>query len=160
MSKQMLDVLVVEDDIVDYKAVERALARYKDPVFALHRAETMEKGERMLNDHDYDAVILDLGLPDGQGMESLAHIHANAPATPILVLTGQGDTRTANEAMGHGAEDFLLKSELYPERLEEKLRLSLGRHEEKLRMLQDKEDLARTVTHIERRRRPRPEGLS
>jgi two-component system sensor histidine kinase UhpB len=158
MDKKMLDVLVVEDDIVDYKAVERALARYRDPVFALHHAETLEKGQHMLEDRDYDAVILDLGLPDVHGMDSLVHFHANAPATPILVLTGQGDVRTANQAMDFGAEDFLLKSELYPERLEEKLRLSLGRHQEKLRMLQDKEALARTVTHIERRRRQRPEG--
>ena len=160
MDRKMLDVLVVEDDTVDYKAVERALARYSDPSFALHRAETLEKGQHMLEDHDYDAVILDLGLPDGQGMDSLLHFHAYAPATPILVLTGQGDSKTANEAMGFGAEDFLLKSELYPERLEEKLRLALGRHRAKLRMLQDEEALERTVTHIERRRRQRPEGLA
>jgi DNA-binding NtrC family response regulator len=158
MNKKMLDVLVVEDDTVDYKAVERALARYDDPAFSLHRAETLAKGQSMLDEHDYDAVILDLGLPDVDGMDSLVHFHANAPATPIVVLTGQGDSRTASAAMGFGAEDFLLKSELYPERLEEKLRLAMGRHQAKLDLLQDEGAVERTVFQLERRRRRRPEG--
>jgi two-component system cell cycle response regulator len=135
MKKKTLDVLVVEDDTIDYKAVERALARYRDPAFSLHRAETMEKGKQMLDDRDFDAVLLDLGLPDVHGMDSLVHFHANAPGTPIVVLTGQGDAHTADNAMDHGAEDFLLKSELYPDRLEEKLRLAMGRRRAHQEML-------------------------
>jgi DNA-binding response OmpR family regulator len=136
MGKALLDVLVVEDDAVDYKAVERALARYQEPAYALHRAESMEKGKRMLEDHTYDAVILDLGLPDVQGMDSLIHFHANAPATPIVVLTGQGDSQTASGAVSLGAEDFLLKSDFYPDRLVEKLRLAMQRKQARLALLQ------------------------
>jgi DNA-binding response OmpR family regulator len=137
MGKELLDVLVVEDDAVDYKAVERALARYQEPAYALHRAESMEKGKRMLEDHTYDAVILDLGLPDVQGMDSVIHLHANAPATPIVVLTGQGDSQTASGAVSMGAEDFLLKSDFYPDRLVEKLRLAMQRKQARLTQLQN-----------------------
>ncbi len=121
------------------------MARYSDPSFSLHRAETMEKGKRMLEDNDYDAVILDLGLPDVQGMDSLLHFHVNAPETPIVVLTGHGGTETANGAVGSGAEDFLLKSDLYPERLEEKLRLAMERHRAKLELLENVDALVRLL---------------
>jgi diguanylate cyclase (GGDEF)-like protein len=148
MKKRAVNVLVVEDDMVDYKAVERALSNYSEPIFLLHRADTMEKGKRMLEGRDYDAVILDLGLPDVGGMDSLIHFQASAPETPIVVLTGHGDSGTANGAVGMGAEDFLLKSDLIPERLEEKLRLAMERHRAKLQALQNVDALERTVSHL------------
>ncbi len=161
MKNRAVSVLVVEDDLVDYKAVERALSRYSDPMFLLQRAESMEKGKRMLEGNDYDAVILDLGLPDVTGMDSIVHFQANAPETPIVVLTGQGDTRMASGAVGLGAEDFLLKSELGPERLEEKLRLAMERHRTKLSALRSVDALERTVTHLsEKAHRDALTGLS
>jgi diguanylate cyclase (GGDEF)-like protein len=148
MRKRAVNVLVVEDDMVDYKAVERALSGYSEPMFLLHRADTMEKGKRMLEGRDYDAVILDLGLPGVGGMDSLIHFQASAPETPIVVLTGHGDSGTASGAVGMGAEDFLLKSDLVPERLEEKLRLAMERHRAKLRALQNVDALERSVSHL------------
>jgi two-component system cell cycle response regulator len=148
MKTRAVNVLVVEDDLVDFKAVERALSRYSEPMFLLQRADSMEKGKRMLEDHDYDAVILDLGLPDVSGIDSVVHFQANAPETPIVVLTGQGDNHLAKGAVGLGAEDFLLKSELGPERLEEKLRLAMERHRTKLNVLQSVDALERTVSHL------------
>lgn len=151
MKKHKLDVLVVEDDAIDFKAVERALSRFHAPAFALHRAETLEKGKRMLDAQDFDAVILDLGLPNVEGLDSLIHFHANAPETPIVVLTGNGNMDTASDAVGMGAEDFLLKSELYPERLEEKLRLAIQRNEAKLDMLHSASALQQTVDFLSQR---------
>jgi diguanylate cyclase (GGDEF)-like protein len=148
MEKRAVNVLVVEDDMVDYKAVERALSRYSEPMFLLHRADTMEKGKRMLEGRDYDAVILDLGLPDVGGMDSLIHFQASSPETPIVVLTGHGDSGTAMGAVGMGAEDFLLKSDLIPERLEEKLRLAMERHRAKLRALESVDALERSVANL------------
>jgi diguanylate cyclase (GGDEF)-like protein len=65
-----------------------------------------------------------------------------------VVLTGHGDTGTASGAVGMGAEDFLLKSDLIPERLEEKLRLAMERHRAKLQALQNVDALERTVSHL------------
>jgi two-component system cell cycle response regulator len=148
MKKRAVNVLVVEDDLVDYKAVQRALSSYSEPMFLLHRADTMEHGKRMLEGADYDAVILDLGLPDVNGMDSIIHFQANAPETPIVVLTGQTDHRNAVGAVGMGAEDFLLKSELAPARLEEKLRLAMERHHARLDVLQNVNALERTVHQL------------
>ena len=66
MGKRELKVLVVEDDAVDYKSVERTLSRSDEHSYVLARAKTMENGKRLLEAKDFDAVILDLGMPDAE----------------------------------------------------------------------------------------------
>src|SRR5260370_19480922 len=87
MSKQPLNVLVVEDDPADFMSVERALSGRGETAFSLARADSMESGKRMLEARDFDAVVLDLGLPDSEGVDSVVNFNASAPATPIVVLS-------------------------------------------------------------------------
>ena len=61
---------------------------------------------------DADCILLDLGLPDVEGLEAVEHMVGVAGATPIVVLTGRDDERLALEAVRAGAQDYLIKREL------------------------------------------------
>jgi DNA-binding NarL/FixJ family response regulator len=132
MGKPSLEVLVVEDDPIDFMSVSRVLAKSEKISYKLARAETMENGKRLLEEKDFDAVILDLGLPDAVGVDSIINFNASSPATPIVVLSGQDNLDIALGAVGVGAEDFLSKSELNGKVLEERISFALERRENRI----------------------------
>src|SRR4051812_18554237 len=103
-----LNLLVVDDDAVDAANVSRMLshsgiARNTDSVPSLAEAKN-----KIRHNH-YDAVILDLGLPDSQGTDGVLDFQATAPELPIVVLTGNEDEKTALRSMSVGAEDYINK---------------------------------------------------
>ena len=59
-----------------------------------------------------DAVLLDLSLPDSDGLETFRAARAQAPATPVVVMTGNGDERLALQAVQEGAQDYLVKGDI------------------------------------------------
>ena len=136
MERQPMNVLVVEDDAADYKSVERALTSREGNTYRLARAESMESGKRMLEARDFDAVVLDLGLPDAEGVDSVIAITASSPATPIVVVSGHGNLGTALGVVGLGAEDFLPKRSLSGRLLEEKICVAVERHQNRLRAME------------------------
>jgi DNA-binding response OmpR family regulator len=146
MGNGALRILVVEDDLADFLSVERALCGRSGKEYDLAWAATMEKGKRMLEDKEFDAVLLDLGLPDALGVDSVIHINANSPRTPIVVLTGEKNPATAIDAVGAGAEDFLHKDMLNGRRLDEKIRFAVERRQVRHRIIQNVVKLERSVS--------------
>jgi PAS domain S-box-containing protein len=74
-----------------------------------------------------DIVILDMGLPDSQGLTTLAKLHSSAPEIPIVVVTGLEDEKIAVEAIRLGAQDYLYKSDLAPDLLVRAINHALSR---------------------------------
>jgi serine phosphatase RsbU (regulator of sigma subunit) len=100
-------VLLVEDDDGDALIVEEELAESGAQV-TLDRAETLAGavGSGLAR---YDCVLLDLNLPDAQGLDGLRELRALAPGLALLVLTGLDDERRGIEAVAAGAQDYLVK---------------------------------------------------
>ncbi len=105
-------VLVIDDNPADVGIV-RALLREEAPDgFVVSSAGTLHEGLRRMDREAFDAVLLDLFLPDGNGADTLARVFPRASRPPILVLTGSEDEAIACRALRQGAEDFLSKRDL------------------------------------------------
>ncbi len=135
-----LNLLVIEDDPVDCKAVCRILRRSG---LSSHpdTSHSLQDAKELARRGSYDAVILDLGLPDSQGVDGLLELQATAPELPIVVLTGNEDEDTALKSMGIGAEDFISKKFLTEENLRRALRFAVERHRRKSEVFRDMDSL-------------------
>jgi PAS domain S-box-containing protein len=107
-------LLLVEDDATDADLVRRSLRRASGLLarFDMDSVERAHDAAQHLARGGYDAVLLDLNLPDAAGLQSLATVQAAAGDTPIIVVTGYDDESLALEALHRGAQDYLLKSDI------------------------------------------------
>jgi diguanylate cyclase (GGDEF)-like protein len=104
-----MNILLIEDNPADSRLIREYLADADGDAFGTIEAATLAAGVNILDRQPCDVVLLDLSLPDSQGLETLHRVHAHAPNTPIIVLTGLDDDLLALTAMRHGAQDYLLK---------------------------------------------------
>jgi signal transduction histidine kinase len=110
MHKEPIKLLLVEDDAGDHKMVKLALASSSNVAdFNIETAETLSQATEYLKDKVYDVVLLDLGLPDSCGINTLQKAHSANSNVPIVVLTGLTDEEVGIEAIEKGAEDYLVK---------------------------------------------------
>ena len=120
-------VLVIDDNPADVGLV-RALLREQDPDgFVVSAAGTLHDGLRCMDRETFDAVLLDLFLPDGNGADTLARVVLRTSRPPILVLTGSADETIACRALRQGAEDFLSKTDLGGAALARAIRHAMAR---------------------------------
>jgi DNA-binding NtrC family response regulator len=98
-------ILLVEDDAPLRESLKKFLQKNE---FAVSESETLENAIRQLSDSVFDLVLLDLTLPDGNGLEILERFSWKYP-NRMIVLTGTGSIETAVSAMKKGAQDFLQK---------------------------------------------------
>ncbi|MCK5545224.1 MAG: PAS domain S-box protein [Desulfobulbaceae bacterium] len=109
---KIIRVLLIEDNPGDARLFREMLVETRRIPFDLEWVDRLSTGLKRLDDGDIDCVLLDLSLPDTQGLDTFATTHAKAPQVPIIVLTGLDDERVALEAVRMGAQDFLVKEEV------------------------------------------------
>ena len=122
--EETLKVLVVDDDEVDRMAVRRALTKTSVQA-SLSEVGAYAEAIALLKDTVFDCVFLDYQLPDQDGLSLIQEIRRTGIRVPLVVLTGQGDEQIAVELMKAGATDYLSKSRVTPERLEQVLRSAI-----------------------------------
>lgn len=101
-----MDVLVIEDD-ASVRTLVKAVLEHNDN--KVSQAENAATGREMATSEDYDIIILDLGLPDGNGYEIAKHIRDQDITTPILVLSAEHETDVKIKCLKVGADDYLTK---------------------------------------------------
>jgi len=111
MTDKHIRVLLIEDNRGDVRLIREMLKETAGALIELETTPSVKDGLQQIHDGSYDAVLLDLGLPDGRGFEALikADIQKNLP---IIILTGLDDKRAAGEAVRIGAQDCLIKEQL------------------------------------------------
>lgn len=114
MDRSTMRVLLVEDDV---ELGRRLTDRLRAAGFVVDCARDAEEAKAWPDLDSMAAVILDLGLPDGDGLDVLRHWRRQAEAVPILILTARGGWRDKVEGLNAGADDFVVK----PVRFEELL---------------------------------------
>ena len=124
MSPRSLRVLLVDDDDEYAAFVGRELA--PSPI-VLDRALSVESARRALDGDRFDAILLDLGLPDSEGLPTVAKMCEAAHDVPIVVLTSEADDATAVQAVQRGADDYLPKQTTDGTAIMRSLRYSLER---------------------------------
>jgi len=99
-------VLLIEDDQSTAQSIEQAL---RSEGSICDRTDLGEDGLEIGKLYDYDIVILDLMLPDMDGLDVLRRLRASQITTPILILSGLNDTEDKVRGLGLGADDYLTK---------------------------------------------------
>jgi len=105
-------VLIIEDDPAVAGVIQNALADASDSPFVVEWVRRLSDGLARVSGGGIAAVLLDLSLPDSQGINTFSTLSLAAPGVPILVLAGLGDEDIAKEAVERGAQDYLLKIRL------------------------------------------------
>jgi two-component system, cell cycle response regulator len=102
-------IVLIEDDPDDAFLFRRKLEDGWPGAVEVTHFETLDDARSHLTDPGADCVLLDLGLPDGGGVEAVRRIRSSAPGLPVVVLTGIDDDALAVEAVAAGAQDYLVK---------------------------------------------------
>jgi len=102
-------VLLVEDDVADAHSLRALLESASELAIEVAEARSVEDGLRRLRDEPFHAVLLDLSLEEGQGLEALARARIAAATVPIIAMASQADEELAVRALRFGAQDYLVK---------------------------------------------------
>ncbi len=120
-------ILLIENNEDDVRLIQEKLACTKEPV-ALECADRLSTGLERLAAGVLDVVLLDLGLPDSTGFDGLVRLQTQAPAIPIVVLTGSyDDEHFALQALREGAQDYLIKDRVDGEAIVRAMRYAIER---------------------------------
>jgi diguanylate cyclase (GGDEF)-like protein/PAS domain S-box-containing protein len=110
--KPIKTVLLVEDNAGDARLLREMFNEDGAHDTKLIHVSSMSEAESYLAMHAVDIVLLDLGLPDEQGLGAVRRAHAAAPHVPLVVLTGMDDESVAVQALQEGAQDYLVKGQI------------------------------------------------
>ena len=122
-----ITVLLVEDNPGDARLILELLGEVQTQAFDLERVERLDDALTRLSRTGVDVVLLDLGLPDSQGLETFMRARRGAPDEPIVVISGLDDERLALEAVRSGAQDYLVKGRIEGHLLARVLRYAVER---------------------------------
>ena len=111
-AKSINSVLLVEDNPGDARLLREMFDEQGSRDTALTIVSSMGEAEKYLVEHTADIILLDLGLPDVQGLEVVRRARIAAPRVPLVVLTGLDDETLAAQALQEGAQDYLVKSQI------------------------------------------------
>ncbi len=127
MDASPIRALIVEDDDRFARAVMRLLGSRTEVRFQCHRVGTLAEGLDSLGQKRFDVILLDLGLPDSSGLETLSRTEARADGVPIIVLTGLYDESLAANAFKLGAAEYFHKPDADANSLKRAIRYAMER---------------------------------
>src|ERR1700689_5300972 len=99
MKEKALQILLVEDNEGDARLLREMFSKEKPGSFELTHLLRMSEAVIHLAKGETDIVLLDMGLPDMHGLDTVRRAHAAAPNVPLIVLTGLDDERVAAEGL-------------------------------------------------------------
>ena len=140
-------VLLVEDNPGDARLIREMLSEQSSYSTELTHVDCMGAAKTYLAEHVVDIILLDLGLPDAQGLEAIRGIHAAAPSVPLVVLTGLDDGAMAMQALQQGAQDYLIKGQIDTRGLLRALRYAIERKTMESAALAMAQQMAHSAEH-------------
>jgi signal transduction histidine kinase len=139
LRRKPLQVLLVEDNAGDFRLLREMFSKEEPGRFVLTHTTRMHDAELRLLQGGVDIVLLDMGLPDGHGLDTLRRARKAAPGVAMIVMTGLEDEVLAAEAIKEGAQDYLIKGQIENRALPRALRHAIERQR-----MQEEADLMRT----------------
>ena len=133
-----IKIFVIEDNPGDLVLI-REMIKDSGLEFELENSETLKEGLETFKKLDYDILLLDLGLPDSDGIETFLKAHSELTNKPIIILTGFSDEEQATNAVSRGAQDYLIKGQVDPNLLSKSIRYALERKKSELKILKEEE---------------------
>lgn len=127
--KTTIDLLLVEDNAGDVRLLREALKEISTPYIVLDVVSRLETAFDRVEQHTFDAILLDLSLPDSYGIETVERFLKTAPDIPIVILTGNNNETLALDAVQKGAQDYLVKGQTSGNTLLRAVRYAIERHQ-------------------------------
>jgi len=124
----LITILLVEDNPADSRLIADSLKHATSGTFDVRSAADLAQAAETLATCDVDLILLDLHLPDSQGLDTVANAKSITPGVPIVVLTGLDDADIGQAALQHGAQDYLVKGTLSTDALSRSIRYAIERH--------------------------------
>lgn len=127
-SDETVNVLLIEDNPGDIRLIKETLTGSNQySKFEIHACDRLSSGLEVLKQHDYHVILLDLSLPDSQGIYTVTEVNKWRDEQPIVVLTGNDDEALGLKAVRAGADDYVIKQEAGYSVLERSVRYSIER---------------------------------
>jgi len=120
-------VLLIEDSPDSAMLVNHFLGASKIAEFRVVTAGSLHAAREALGKERFDAILVDLNLPDSRGIETFSRVREAARGATIVILTAVEDEGVATAAIGHGAADYLIKGEVGGEGLARRIRFAIER---------------------------------
>jgi len=142
LADKLISILLIEDNPGDRRLISEMLAEASanEPgiAFDVQYADRLQLAIEYLGQHRAEVILLDLGLPDSQGLDTLKRVYSEVPELPIVVLTGLNDELIGVQAVNKGAQDYLIKGQVDTHLLRRTIRYAIERKqaEERERRLQ------------------------
>lgn len=129
MTTGTIHVLLVDDDPGDLALTRKLLAGTSASKFQVTTADSLVAAQGELDGGRFDVVLLDLGLPESSGLETLSTMRDSCSEVPIVVLTGLDDASTALASLDKGAQDYLPKGDITTDTLNRSIRYAIQRNQ-------------------------------
>lgn len=127
--KQPITILLIEDNAGDALLVKEMLADIQNIFFSIEHVDRLSKGLKCLEKQEISIILLDLSLPDSQGIHTFVTLQDKSPKVPIVILSGldDEDVAVAVEALKEGAQDYLIKGRIDGNLLVRSIRYAMER---------------------------------
>ena len=152
-----MTILLIEDNPADVEMIRELLSDHKGSSFDIVWKDRLSAAQPCFEKGGIDIILLDLGLPDSQGLDTLRRVRDQAGAVPIVVLTLLDNEETGLTALKEGAQDYLVKGQMNGPSIARSLRYAIerGRIEKELiknrdsleELVAEKETLLREIHH-------------
>ncbi|MEM9510183.1 MAG: response regulator, partial [Cyanobacteria bacterium P01_E01_bin.35] len=136
MNGKALKILLVEDNLADASWISQILEEYSWQKSNLRHVKKVTEAIDTLSQDSFDAILLDLSLPDSEGITSLDIVKQKAPQLPIVVLTATDDPKVAIKSLRQGAQDYLIKGEFEGKLLTRSIQYAIERQRTKFNLRQ------------------------
>ncbi|MBI5724463.1 MAG: response regulator [Planctomycetes bacterium] len=145
-----LKVLLVEDNQADVELIRQGMADTPGGGLEFVLADSLARANELIRQTRFDAILLDLFLPDCRGMDTYVNMQTACPTVPIVVMTGIDDRELAIQTIRRGAQDYLVKGRINGEVISRVMQYSIERSRlhTQLRMIQKMEAVSRMIGGI------------
>lgn len=162
MGGKRIKVLMVEDSAFDAKLIQDLCHESCFEQFELEHRANLTDAFKALEEKSFDVILLDLTLPEVQGLETVSQVSERYPSIPVIVLTRISDEDTALNALNLGAQDYLIKGQVEGMLLKRTIRYGIERKQMEKELRRHRENLedlvaARTFELIESNKKLREE---
>lgn len=127
MQNAQLEILLIEDSMSEAGLIKEMLSIDQRQRYSVQHVQFLAEGLNLLRSRNFDCALIDLGLPDSQGLESALAVRNQSKLMPIVVLTVLDDEETALKSLQMDIQDYLIKSETNSSLLKRSIRHAIQR---------------------------------
>ncbi|HNV23293.1 MAG TPA: response regulator [Candidatus Omnitrophota bacterium] len=127
MNEKIIKCLLVEDNPIDAKLVEAMLLKASSHQMDILSAKNLQDALGLLDKQYFDVIVLDLRLPDSDGIDTFRKIYRKALKIPVIILTAIDDESLAIQTIKEGAQDYIIKGQINERQLAQSISFAIAR---------------------------------